>query len=249
MFYKSNISVKNTIAFRYRPCNTALFPFQFIVIADLHDFIAFSENNIPEFFFFLFLIGRIQPALKQYVKIFGACRTLARRSNYLNFGTNLLSVSIRKSCAAKCGDSVRNFSRAFARHKEKIIVLYIKIRIFSVINCVSISYNQTRPRLSENLPKHYRIISLAAYNITKNIPRSDRRKLIRISYKEKSCTGFYRLTKCIHKKNINHRRFIHYNYICIQRIVFILLIYRLTSFRILHFKHSMNSACFMSGRF
>ena len=102
-------------------------------------------------------------------------------------------------------------------------------------------------RLSEYNIKSDGRKTLAGNEITKHIPRPDRRQLIGVSYQYDSCTRLYRFQKRACKAGIYHRSLVNYYDIFIEKVPLVTHKYSVFALAVLHFKKPVYRLCLAGG--
>ena len=182
----SGISVKHPGSFVYaEPVFAADFPFQLIIIFDLHDFIAFPENDRPMLFLLFSVRWRVQIHLQNRIETFYSEQPFPHRRKHLDI-VFACPHKFRKFLLDQLQRNVDNFICLITLQEKEIHALVIQADFFSPVNLMRIDNNITGACLSENFCQHYRRKHLRINNVLQHTSRPYTRQLIHISHQDQT---------------------------------------------------------------
>ena len=207
--YHTDITVKNTLALFISYSVSILF---FIIILYLHYLVILTKNGIHILEFCPLLTWRIEGFLYFLIDFMHSDSTLANRSQNLNF-CRLNFKIVRKSFFYQLQNQIFYLVSISPHHEKEVLALLINDQFLSMIHPMCILDNLTFFLLTKNLCQSNNRNQIALNHIPQHIPRSDRRKLIRISNHNQPRMFRNGSKKRPHQKHIYHGHLIDNNHI------------------------------------
>ena len=219
----AHIAVKNAHALVQRQIIMSQhFPFDLIIIPDLHDLVPFTDNTLMKFALFLVRGRRVQIVLQYGIQPLYPQFSFAHRRQHLDIVRPCID-KLRKLVSDQKHHDPQNLLDIISFQAEKVLAFVAKFNLPSLIDQMGILDDIAFQCLSENLRQTYHLKTFRINDILQHIARSDTRQLVHIPYKDQPCAHGYGLQKGIHQIDIHHRHLINNDHIRFQGIVLIAL--------------------------
>lgn len=116
----------------------AIEDFFFIVIADLHDFVAFAENGAEDFFLFFAASGGIESGLEAIVEGIYAGRATIHGDEDLNILMGIEAKFVGNAIEHEIFDPIGGLFGRVGRKTEEVFTFFFKMRLFPFVDIVGI---------------------------------------------------------------------------------------------------------------
>ena len=179
------------------------FPFELVIVFNLHYLIAHPEQSSVYLPLCPAFLRRIQIPLEDSVQSFYSQKTFPCRCHHLNFIGMSMNIS-GQLFLNQHDDNPDNCICILPPQEEKVPAFIIQNNRLSGINLMSIHYNVTFSRLTENPGKDDHREPLRRNNIFQHTARPHRRELVHIPHQNQPGSRHNCRKKGVHKGQVNH---------------------------------------------
>ena len=182
----SHITVEHTQTFfNWNIITTPDFPLCLIIIFNLHNLVAHTENCLPMFPLCLFSIRRIQILLQNRIQTFYSQQPLPHRSQHLDIKWRCVYI-LWQFLPDQLNTDTDDHVGIIPFQEKEISAFIIQRNRFPTVDLVGVDNNITLRCLSENPVQPYHIACMRIDDIFQHTARTDTRKLVHIPHKDQT---------------------------------------------------------------